>query len=278
MLLSHALKVDRTYLRVHPERELTDVEQVHLARYLRDRLAGTPTQYITGHQEFWGLEIRVSPSVLIPRPETEHLVERALAIVAESGGAVRLDGVGDSGHGFRINDGDYTHFLQILDCGTGSGCLALALASELPNARIYASDISAPALQTARANALRLGLAKSITFIQADLMSAFPDASLDLIVSNPPYIALSDASTLAREVRDHEPSVALFAGPDGTAVYRRLIPDAARVLRPGGWAILEMGFNVADPVKTLFGASQWTRLATDRDLAGIERVIYARHT
>jgi release factor glutamine methyltransferase len=260
------LRVDRVYLRTHPERDLTDVEQVHLARYLRDRLAGTPTQYITGHQEFWKLDIRVNPSVLIPRPETEHVVERALAIASESAG------------GGSLKSGDHTRHLRIFDCGTGSGCLALALASELPNARIYASDISAPALQTARGNALRLGLAESISFIQADLTSALPDASLDLLVSNPPYIAVSDALTLAREVRDHEPSAALFAGPDGTAVYRRLIPDAARVLRPGGWAVLELGYSVTDPVKSLFGASPWTRPDTDRDLAGIERVIYARRT
>jgi release factor glutamine methyltransferase len=266
VLLLYAIRSERPVLRAHPERELTAVEQAHLARYLRDRLAGTPTQYITGRQEFWGLEIRVNPSVLIPRPETEHLVERTLTIAAELGGGVPL------------NSGDHAQPLQILDCGTGSGCLALALASELPRARIYASDISAPALQTARGNAVRLGLAESIAFFQADLMSAFPHASLDLVISNPPYIALSDAPTLAREVRDHEPFAALFAGPDGTAFYRRLIPEAARVLRPGGWAILELGFNVADSVKELFDPFQWTRPATDLDLAGIERVIYARRT
>ena len=264
-MLSHALKADRAYLRAHPDRELTNVEQVHLARYLRDRLAGTPTQYITGRQEFWGLEIGVNPSVLIPRPETEHVVERTLAIAGEPVEGIRPDHAGR------------TPRLRILDCGTGSGCLALALASELPNARICASDISAAALSTARTNAQRLGLAESIAFVQADLLSAFPDSCFDLLVANPPYVALSDAPTLPREVRDHEPATALFAGPDGLAVYRRLIPAAARVLRPGGWAIVELGFNLAEPVRELFQVPAWHLPATDRDLAGIERVMYARH-
>jgi len=165
---------------------------------------------------------------------------------------------------------------RVADCGTGSGCIALALAKELPNARILASDISRAALQTARANAQRLGLAESITLVCADLLTSFPDSCFDLVVSNPPYIALSDAPTLAREVRDHEPAASLFAGPDAAAVYHRLIPDAARVLRPGGWVILELGFNVADTVRALFTGPEWYPPATDRDLAGIERVIYAR--
>jgi release factor glutamine methyltransferase len=166
--------------------------------------------------------------------------------------------------------------LRILDCGTGSGCIALALAKELPHARIYASDISGAALDTARSNAQRLGLAGSIAFVCADLLDSFPNACFDLIVSNPPYIASSDAPTLAREVRDHEPAAALFAGPDGMAIYGRLIADAARVLRPGGWAVVELGFNAARPVRDLFTEPAWYPPATDPDLAGIERVMYAR--
>jgi release factor glutamine methyltransferase len=165
---------------------------------------------------------------------------------------------------------------QIIDCGTGSGCIALALATELPNAWILASDVSYSALQTARDNAQRLGLASSIAVACADLLTAIPDGSFDLVVSNPPYIALSDGPTLPREVLEHEPAAALFAGPDGAAVYRRLIPAAARVLRPGGWAIVELGFNLADVVKALFTAPPWHSLGTDRDLAGIERVMYAQ--
>jgi release factor glutamine methyltransferase len=211
-------------------------------------MAGTPTQYITGHQEFWGLDILVNPSVLIPRPETEHIVERALQVAADA--------------------------RSIADCGTGSGCIALALASELPKAHIAATDLSLPALQTAKANAARLNL--RVTLACADLLSAFPDACFDLVVSNPPYIALSDAPTLAREVRDHEPAMALFAGPNAAAVYRRLIPESARTVRPGGWVILELGYNVADAVRELLTSPEWHPPDTDRDLAGIERVIYAR--
>jgi release factor glutamine methyltransferase len=254
LLLAHALKVDRVYLRAHPERLLTDVEQVHLARYLRDRMAGVPTQYITGHQEFWGLDIRVNPSVLIPRPETEHVVERALAVA------------------------DRTQPLKILDCGTGSGCIALALTTELPRAHTYASDISLTALHTARTNAQRLGQSESITFVCGDLLACFPDTCFDLILSNPPYIAFSESPTLAQEVRDHEPAAALFAGSDAAAVYRRLIPDAARVLRPGGWVIVELGIHLADPVRALFTGPAWHSPATDRDLAGIERVLYAQRS
>lgn len=263
VLLLHAIRAERPVLRAHPERQLTDSEQVHFARYLRERIAGRPTQYITGRQEFWGLDIRVNPAVLIPRPETEHVVERALAVVA----------------GRRLPvPGSFQIPLQILDCGTGSGCIALALAKELPDARILASDVSYDALQTARANAQRLGLAQSIEVICADLLTAFRDSCFDLVVSNPPYIALSDAPALAREVRDQEPAAALFAGSDATAVYRRLIPEAARVLRPGGWLIAELGFNVADPVRDLLTGPEWHTPATDRDLAAIERVIYARRT
>jgi release factor glutamine methyltransferase len=267
VLLLRAIHTDRAFLRAHPECELSGVERLHFARYLHERLAGQPTQYITGHQEFWGLDICVNPSVLIPRPETEHVVERVLALAGESKALV-LDGAARAQR------------LQILECGTGSGCIALALAKELPNARraawIVASDVSYGALQTARHNAQRLRLAESIAFLQADLLTAFPDSCFDLVVSNPPYIALSDAPTLAREVRDHEPAAALFAGPDAAAIYHRLIPDAARVLRPGGWAIVELGFNVADAVRELFSAPAWRSPATDRDLAGIERVLYAQ--
>jgi release factor glutamine methyltransferase len=254
LLLLQAVRRERTFLRAHPEHELNDVQQVHLARYIRDRVAGIPTQYITGRQEFWGLDVLVNPSVLIPRPETEHLVERTLAVSARN------------------------RALRILDCGTGSGCIALALAKELSQARLTASDLSIDAVVTAKANAERLGLAESISFVQADLLSCFPSSSFDLVVSNPPYVSLADAPTLAREVRDHEPATALFAGPDGASVYRRLIPDAGRVLRPGGWLILELGYNLALQVRGLLSTPPWDSIATDRDLAGIERVIFARRT
>ncbi len=248
ILVLRAIRAERAYLRAHPERELNDLEQLHYGRYLHERLGGRPTQYITGHQEFWGLDIAVNPAVLIPRPETEHVVERAIALAPAEA--------------------------KIADCGTGSGCIALALAKDLPRARIFATDLSAEALNTAAANSRRLSL--PVRFAQADLLSCFADASLDLAVSNPPYVALADKDTLAREVRDHEPAIALFAGQDGTSVYRRLVPECARVLQPGGWAVIELGYNVASTVRELFQPSEWDSLSLDRDLSGIERVLHAR--
>lgn len=256
VLLLHAIAAERSVLRAHPERELSDLQQLHYARYLHERLAGMPTQYVTGHREFWGLDILVNPTVLIPRPETEHVVERALSLATE-----------------------YRH-TRIADCGTGSGCIALALAHDLahdlPAAHLYATDISRPALETAAGNARRLNL--PVSFVACDLLTCFSDAAIDLVVSNPPYVALADRDGLAREVRDHEPAGALFAGEDGTSVYRRLIPEAARVLRPGGWAVVELGYNVAVTVRQLFSTPLWHSLATGPDLAGIERVMYARRS
>lgn len=237
-------------MRAHPERELSDLQQLHYARYLNERISGKPTQYITGHQEFWGLDILVNPAVLIPRPETEHLVERAIRLATDH------------------------RLTRIADCGTGSGCIALALAQDLAAATVHATDISRPALETAVSNARHLNL--PVSFVECDLLTAFRDASIDLVVSNPPYVALADRDTLAREVRDHEPPGALFAGEDGTSVYRRLIPELARVLRPGAWAVVELGYNVANTARQLFSTRLWDSLATDSDLAGIERVLYAR--
>ena len=251
-LLLHVLGKGKAWLMTHGEELLPCDLPESYSELLERRYNGEPIQYILGETEFYGLPFRVTPHVLIPRPETEHVVERALALV------------------------DRARPTQILDCGTGSGCIALALARELSHARICASDISPAALQTAQANAERLGLAGPIRFICADLLNVFRDACFDLVVANPPYIALTDAPTLAREVRDHEPATALFAGPDGTAIYRRLIPDAARVLRPGGWVVVELGYNVADAVRELFTGPSWCPPATDRDLAGIERVMYVQ--
>jgi len=249
VLLMHAAGCDRTFLSAHPEQELSDLQQLHYGRYLHERLQGRPSQYITGRQEFWGLEFRVNPSVLIPRPETEHVVE-----IAEC----------------RLQNADCP---SVADCGTGSGCIAIALAHDLTNARVFASDISAAALETATGNAQRLGA--PVHFFQADLLSCLANASLDMVVSNPPYVANADAATLQTEVRDHEPHQALFAGDDGLAVYRRLVPEATRVLRPGGWLVLELGYNVAEQVRGLLNTG-WEELSIMKDLAGIDRVLSAR--
>jgi release factor glutamine methyltransferase len=246
VLLCHALHSERAYLYAHPERELREVEWIHYGRYLHERLQGKPTQYITGRQEFYGREFLVTPDVLIPRQETEVVVETALEI----------------GHGAR----------HILDAGTGSGALAVTLQFET-HALVCGTDISAPALAVARENARRLGA--PVDFVQCDLMSAIAGRSIDLIVSNPPYVPLSEREGLQREVRDHEPEAALFAGPTGFEIYERLVAEAERVLRPGGRMIMELGYNSRDRVLAMFG-SRWQDVRVTPDLAGIPRALAAR--
>ena len=253
VLLMQALGCDRAYLYAHPERELSDSERVHYARYLRERMNGKPTQYITGRQEFWGMDFRVTPAVMIPRPETEHVVERSV----ELGRAIESE-----------------RPPVVVDVGTGSGCIAIAVAVELPRARVIATDASPAALAVAAGNASRLG-ARQVQFCRCDWLSAIGTAAADLVLSNPPYIPLGQAAALQREIRDFEPSQAWFAGPEGLEIYTTLIPEAARVLRTGGWAVLELGYNMADAVRSLLGA-EWDEVQFQRDLAGNLRVICAR--
>ena len=253
VLLMHTLRCDRAHLYAHPERQLTDSERVHYARYLRERMSGKPTQYITGHQEFWGMEFRVTPAVLIPRPETEHVVERAV----ELGPTIESE-----------------RPPVVVEAGTGSGCMAVAVAIELPRARVIATDASAAALAVAASNASRLG-ARQVQFCRCDWLSAIGAAAADLVLSNPPYIPLGQAATLQREVRDFEPRHAVFAGPEGLEIYAALLPEAARILRPGGWAVFELGYNMADAVRSLLGA-EWDEVQFQRDLAQNLRVISAR--
>jgi release factor glutamine methyltransferase len=246
VLLAHALHRDRVYLIAHSEHELSEVEWLHYGRYLHERMQGKPTQYITGRQEFWGREFRVTPDVLIPRPETEHVVETALRLAPRAS--------------------------RILDVGTGSGALAVTLRLET-GAAMFATDISIAALGVAAQNAQRLEA--RVFWAGCDLMSAIADASMHLIVSNPPYVPLSDLDGLQREVREWEPHVALFGGNTGLEIYERLVRDAERVLRPGGWLIVELGFNTSARVAAMF-PGRWRDLETVPDLAGIPRVLAAR--
>jgi release factor glutamine methyltransferase len=248
VLLSHALHCERIYLYAHPERELDDVEWIHYGRYLHERLQGKPTQYITQRQEFYGREFHVTPDVLIPRPETEHVVEVALQTALKVAPGVR----------------------RILDVGAGSGALAVTLQLET-GAAAWATDISPPAAAVAAENARRLGA--SVHFVICDLMDAIAPASMDLIVSNPPYVPNTEREGLQREVRDWEPHVALFAGATGFELYGRLVADAPRVLRPGGWLLMELGFCSVDHVRHLLAG--WADLRVEPDLAGIPRVIAA---
>jgi release factor glutamine methyltransferase len=243
VLLSHAVHRERSFLYAHPEQELREVEWIHYGRYLHERVLGKPTQYITKKQEFYGREFRVTPDVLIPRPETELLVETAIDLARGT----------------------------VVDVGCGSGAIAVTLALET-KARVLALDISGAALRVTAENAERLGA--SIAVLQSDLLSAVADASLDLVVSNPPYVAEKTRETLQREVRDWEPSLALFGGVDGLDVYRRLIPEAWRVLRPGGHLALELGFDSLEAVEKLLPAPGQRR----QDLAGIPRVIVCQKT
>jgi release factor glutamine methyltransferase len=244
VLLAHALRCERVDLYAHPERELTLAEQAHYGRCLHERLARKPVQYITGRQEFYGRMFSVSPAVLIPRPETELVVEAALRYAA----AAR----------------------RILDAGTGSGCLAVTLKKEWPHAATFASDISVAALRVAEENARRLEA--DVHFFCGNLLDACRAQEMDLIVSNPPYVPEEELPGLPPEVREYEPMAALYGGRIGTEIYERLLAAARRVLRPGGWLITELAYNGRPKIEPLIGEC-WSRVIFERDLAGLDRVL-----
>ena len=247
-MLAHALRQERVYLFGHSTDELTELAWIHYGRYLHQRMQGKPTQYITKVQEFYGRNFTVSPAVLIPRPETEHLVSAAID---------------------RIPPG-----ARVLDVGCGSGAIAVSIALEC-RANVWAVDISTEALAVASQNARDLGA--RVHFTTGDLLEAFAPASFDAVLSNPPYVGLHEADGLQVEVRDYEPHIALFGGETGVEIYERLIAKAREVLRPGGWLILELGWRSLDPVQRMLAAS-WSDVETIADLAGIPRVLAARRT
>jgi len=251
-LLMYSLGRDRAYLYAHPERTLTGDEEFRFEAAVTRRERGEPLQYVTGHQEFWGLDLLVSPAVLIPRPETEHVVEAVLE---------RARSIPSP---------------RIVDVGTGSGCIALALAQELPHAEIHGVDISSAALEVARANAQRLGFAERVRFQSSDLLGAFSKDTVgfDFVVSNPPYVSEADRESLQPEVRDFEPHAALFAGPMGLDVVRRLIPQAQRSLKSEGWLVMEIGKGQDAAVQEYL--SSWKNLRFVPDLQGILRVVVAQ--
>ena len=238
VLLCHALRLERPYLYAHPEQELREVEWIHYGRYLHERIEGKPAQYITKRQEFYGREFRVSPAALIPRPETEHLVEAAIPLCRGT----------------------------VVDVGSGSGAIAVTLALET-QAHVIAVDLSGQALRLTLENAEKLRA--RVTPVRCDLLTAFADSAIDLVVSNPPYIAESARGSLQREVLEWEPGLALFGGADGLDCYRRLIPEAFRVLRPGGHFALELGFDSLPGVKEMIPGA----VEIHHDLAGIPRVL-----
>jgi release factor glutamine methyltransferase len=255
LLMMFVLGRERAYLYAHPERELSEEEQSQYDEVIRERARGCPTQYITGHQEFWGLDLLVSPAVLIPRPETEHVVETVLELVNE----YHHDGPGR---------------LRMLDVGTGSGCIALALASELPHTELHACDISEEALEIARVNGARLALGGKVLFRKSDLLSIYGGQKFDFVISNPPYVGDADADKVQRQVREFEPRIAVFSGQESLAIYRKLVPQAYDHLQPGGWFVAEIGFSEESRLRDLF--SGWSDVQVTADLQGIPRVIAAR--
>src|SRR2546429_6120776 len=256
LLLLHVLGRARTWLYAYPEEQISSADAERFSTLLARRAAGEPTQHLTGKQEFGGLEFEVTPDVLIPRPETEHLIEVALDRFAvrerRAGRKQTLTGEG----------------LQIADIGTGSGCIAIALAKELPGATIYATDISPAALAVACGNAARHKVADRVRFLEGDLLGDVPPL-LDLVVSNPPYIGRREAATLMREVRDHEPEIALYGGEEGYEFYADLIAQAATHLKPSGILVLELRHNRLPPVPPLLDAPTRTNVGVPNAHAGI---------
>jgi release factor glutamine methyltransferase len=257
LLMRHVLAISHAAQLADSERALTPAQQSAYDALISRRLANEPIQYITGEQEFYSLALRVTPAVLIPRPETEQLVE---AVLAEMN-SVELD---------------RTQPLRILDVGTGSGAIAIALAFHLPHAQITAVDLSAAALEVAAANSARHALADRIRYLKSDLLDAFPpdEAPFAAIVSNPPYVPTADRASLHPQVRDHEPAAALFAGPDGLDIYRRLIPQTRAALQPNGLLALEIGHNQREAIASLL--SDWNQLRFLDDLQHIPRIALAR--
>jgi release factor glutamine methyltransferase len=247
VLLSHAMRCDRAYLYAHGNDELTELAWIHYGRYLNERLQGKPTQYITHRQEFFGRDFYVNENVLIPRPETEHLVEAALTWLKQ-----------------HVN-------VRVLDIGTGSGAIAVTLALETGRP-VLASDISFPALVIAERN--RSAYGAKVDFFASDLLTAVKPASIDLLVSNPPYVPGADAANMQIEVRDWEPHVALFAGDSGFEIYEGLIASAAIVLKSGGRLLMELGYQSLKTVREML-APQWRDIEVISDLAGWPRVIGA---
>jgi release factor glutamine methyltransferase len=250
VLLMFILGRERAYLYAHPEQDLRPQD---IARYddaLSQRSQGVPAQYITGHQEFWGMDLVVSPAVLIPRRETEHVIETVLPL------AKTLPKP------------------RIVDIGTGSGAIVLALAKELLGADLHATELSAPALEIARANAARHQLESRIHFHETDLLTGLDPESFDFVVSNPPYVGESEADQVQLEVRKFEPQSAVFAGPTGLEVIRRLVPQAHAVLKPEGWLIVEISGTIVEGVRRLL--QDWRSMQIVDDLQGIPRVAAAQ--
>jgi release factor glutamine methyltransferase len=251
-LLLGVLEKNRAWLLAHMDEELDLGVAIRYMVLIKLRYKGQPIQYLAGQCEFYGLPIRVSAGVMIPRPETEHLVDQALLLAAR----------------FQAP--------RIVDVGTGSGCIAIALARHLPEAKITAIDLSSKALIRASESAALNGVSPRIRFLEGDLLTPVAGEQFELIVSNPPYVPAIDRATLSVEVREYEPSLALFAGNDGLDVYRRLIPAAYDALIPGGYVALEIGFGQSPAITELLAHAGFEQIEFVPDLQDIPRVVCAR--
>ena len=253
-LLRHVLGCDRATILASPSAAVAAEPERAFRGLVAERAKRVPLQHLTGSQAFWKHEFRVTPDVLIPRPETELLVETALELLRGSERPL------------------------IVDVGTGSGCIALSLASERPDAELHATEISAPALEVARENARRLGLEGRVAFHLSLLLEPVSglEERVDLVVSNPPYVGPTERDALAPEVRDHEPALALFPPGDALSVYRRLVPAAFEWLRPGGFLIVEIAPTLADAVSGLLAEAGFADVRLANDLAGRARLARGR--
>jgi release factor glutamine methyltransferase len=258
VLLCHTLGIDRTHLLTRAEQQIDEPSYQAYLRLIERRAAGEPLQYITGHQEFYGFDFIVTPAVLIPRPETEFLVEQVIKLARESQLSAPL----------------------IADIGTGSGCIAVTIAASIPNAKILATDVSSAALKVARKNAERHGAARRIEFLEGDLLEPLAhrglELSIDIMASNPPYIEESGPDPVQREVRDWEPHTALFGGADGLNFYRRLLVDGLKYVRPGGYLVCEIGYSQLDAISDMIAGSSWDLTEVTNDLQCIPRTLTVR--
>jgi release factor glutamine methyltransferase len=284
-LLLHLVGKNRAWLITHLSEEFADSAAIGYAKQIERRLAGEPLQYITGETEFYGLPFRVTPDVLVPRPETEHLVDRVVHLIPDFDlRPNRSFEVRRAGPAFthekkerkreNLDNADWPP--RILDIGTGSGAVAISIAHHWYEAEITATDISDEALDVARSNAHRLGVEECIRFLQGDLLAPVTQERFEIIVSNPPYVPATDRESLSVEVRDYEPARALFAGADGLDIYRHLIPQAFACLTSGGYIALEIGYGQSKPIQTLLIAAGFDRIEFTPDLQGIPRVATAR--
>ncbi|HEY6331047.1 MAG TPA: peptide chain release factor N(5)-glutamine methyltransferase [Blastocatellia bacterium] len=283
LLLGHVLGVDRAGLivRAHDSIQIDQHDQYFVL--VSRRVSGEPLQYITGHQEFFGLDFVVNPAVLIPRPETEFLVEEVLALAGRVGRnacAQTGESTAPSAFGSPETVADRGKNLTIIDIGTGSGCIAVALATRIADARIIATDLSGEALDTASLNAEKNRVGDRIEFVEGDLCDPLAslglERSVDVIACNPPYVGMIDAPGLQKEVRDHEPATALYGGAQGLSFYGRLLAQAPSYLKPGGYLVCEIGYGQSDVIAVMAGSNDLELVKTTPDLQGIPRILTMR--